>query len=275
MWLMVRPDVSELAAVAAELAQTAGEVLRHRPDDLHVESKTTPTDAVTVMDRAAEKVVLDGLRERRPGERVVAEESGDSSRDDPRQSGVVWYVDPLDGTVNYLYRLAPYAVSIAAAVDDVPVAGAVYDVTRDELFVAAAGAGATCNGERLRCTTQTEPALSLVATGFGYDAGFRAAQADVVRQLLPQLRDIRRAGSAALDLCSVAAGRVDAYFEAGMQVWDWAAGALIAREAGARVDGLEGRGPGRRVTLAANPRLFDTLHDMLLAAGAGDLAPPS
>ena len=264
-------DARELADIAAELARAAGEVLRHRPDDLGIQSKSTPTDAVTVMDRAAEKVVLDGLRARRPDDRVVAEESGDSSGD----SAVVWYVDPLDGTVNYLYGLPPYAVSIAAVIDGEPAAGAVYDVSRDELFAAVAGGGATCNGRPLRCRHEADPALALVATGFGYDADFRAAQADVVRALLPQVRDIRRAGSAALDLCSVAAGRVDAYYEAGMHAWDWAAGALIAREAGARVDGLAGRRTGDGVTLAANPALFDALHGLLIAAGAGDLVPPS
>jgi len=264
-------DLRELAAVAAELATAAGEVLRRRPADLQLESKTTATDAVTVMDRAAEAVILAGLRDRRPGDRVIAEESGDSSG----ESKVTWYVDPLDGTVNYLYDLPQFAVSIAAVIDDVPVAGAVYDVSRDELYVATSAGGSTCNGDALRCTNQPDPALALVATGFGYDAAFRAQQADVLRAVLPLVRDIRRAGSAALDLCSVAAGRVDAYFEAGMHPWDWAAGALIAREAGARVDGLQGRPPGRRVTLAANPSLFGALHDLLVAAGAGDLVPPS
>jgi myo-inositol-1(or 4)-monophosphatase len=264
-------DVRELAEIASGLARAAGDVLRRRPEDLGIESKSTPTDAVTVMDRAAEKVVVDGLRERRPGDRIVAEESGDSRG----SSAVVWYVDPLDGTVNYLYGLPPYAVSIAAFVDGEPAAGAVYDVSRDEMFLGVAGGGATCNGAVLRCRQQRDPALALVATGFGYDAAFRAAQADVVRALLPQVRDIRRGGSAALDLCSVAAGRVDAYYEAGMHIWDWAAGALIAREAGAQVDGLAGRPTGEGVTLAANPALFAAMHDLLIAAGAGHLLPSS
>src|SRR5438309_8510617 len=131
----VMADARELADIAAELARAAGDVLRQRPADLGAESKSTPTDVVTVMDRAAEKVVLDGLRERRPGDRVVAEESGDSSPGTTTGSAVVWYVDPLDGTVNYLYGLPPYAVSIAAFVEGAPVAGAVYDVSRDELFL--------------------------------------------------------------------------------------------------------------------------------------------
>src|SRR5947209_3584881 len=126
-------DPRVLADIAAELARAAGDVLRRRPADLGIESKTTPTDAVTVMDRAAEQIVLDGLRTRRPGDRVVAEESGDSAGD----SEVTWYVDPLDGTVNYLYGLPTYAVSIAAVVDGTPIAGAVYDVARDELFGAS------------------------------------------------------------------------------------------------------------------------------------------
>src|SRR4051794_770195 len=264
-------DLRELADVAVELARAAGALLRERPDDLRVQSKSTPTDAVTDMDRAAERLVIDGLRERRPGDRVVAEESGDSNAD----SAVVWYVDPLDGTVNYLYGLPPYAVSIAAFVNGEPAAGAVYDVSRDEMFAATTGGGATCNGSSLACRAQSDPARAWVAPGSGYASSFRAAQADVARALLPQARDTRRAGSAALDLCSVAAGRVDAYYEAGMHIWDWAAGALIAREAGARVAGLAGRRIGDGVTLAANPALFTALHDLLIDAGAGDLVPPS
>src|SRR3954468_16799733 len=153
-------DLRELADVAVELARAAGELLRERPDDLGVQSKSTPTDAVTDMDRAAERLVIDGLRERRPGDRVVAEESGDSSA----ESAVVWYVDPLDGTVNYLYGLPPYPVSIAAFVDGEPAAGAVYDVSRGELFLGVAGGGASCNGTPLRCRPQADPAMALVAT---------------------------------------------------------------------------------------------------------------
>jgi myo-inositol-1(or 4)-monophosphatase len=264
-------DPGELLPLAEELARAAGDVLRRRPADLGVESKTTPTDAVTVVDKAAEKVVLDALAEQRPDDRVVAEESGDSARD----AEVTWYVDPLDGTVNYLYGLPPYAVSIGAAVDGEHVLGVVYDVAREELFTGIRGGGAACNGEPLRCTRQPDPAFALVATGFGYAATLRAAQAEVVRQVLPQVRDIRRAGSAAVDLCCVAAGRVDGFYEAGMHPWDWAAGAVIAREAGARVEGLLGRPPGTHVTLAANPQLWDALHELLVAAGAGDLGLPS
>lgn len=257
-------DPFALADLAEALARDAGATLRERPRDLGTEAKSTPTDAVTVMDRRAERVIVEGLAAARPNDRVVAEESGDNDRD----AEVTWYVDPLDGTVNYLYGLPQFAVSIAAAIDGDVVAGVVYDVSRDEMYRATRGGGATRDRQPLRCTTQTDPAFALVATGFAYSAATRTAQADVVRALLPQVRDIRRLGSAALDLCAVAAGRVDAYYEVGMHVWDWAAGALIAREAGARVDGLDGRPAGAGTMLAANPELFDALHPLLAEAGA-------
>jgi myo-inositol-1(or 4)-monophosphatase len=265
-------DARELLAVAERLARAGGAVLRARPADLGVQSKSTPTDVVTVVDREAERVILDELARLRPGDRVVAEESGESSGGD---AGVTWYVDPLDGTVNYTYALAPYAVSVAAVVDGEAVAGAVLDVPRDELFLAARGAGATRNGDPIGCSATTDLNLALVSTGFAYDARLRTAQAGVVARVLPVVRDIRRHGSAAVDLVSVACGRVDAHYEAGTHVWDWAAGALIAREAGARVEGLRGQGPGADMVLAANPTLFGPLHDLLLTAGAGDRAPVS
>jgi myo-inositol-1(or 4)-monophosphatase len=265
----VATDAAELLAIAERLANAAAAELRNRPDDLHAGAKSTPTDAVTVMDRRAETVILDGLAAARPHDRIVAEESGDNDRD----AEVTWYVDPLDGTVNYLYGIPQYAVSIAAAVGGEVVAGVVLDVARDETYAAVRGCGATNGGatrgrEPLRCTSQGEPALALVGTGFAYAATTRAAQARVLADLLPQVRDIRRLGSAALDLCAVAAGRLDAYYEAGMHPWDWAAGTLIAREAGARVEGLRGRPQGEGVMLAANPALFERLHDLLVAAGA-------
>jgi myo-inositol-1(or 4)-monophosphatase len=259
-------DAGELLAIAERLARAAADVIRDRPSDLRAQSKTTPTDTVTIVDKAAERVIIDGLTQLRPGDRVVAEESGDSKAG----SEVTWYVDPLDGTVNYLYGLPPYSVSIAAVVAGQPVAGVVLDVPRDELFTAVAGGGAVCNGRPISCGVQTEPALSLVATGFAYDAQVRTWQAEVVRGVLPQVRDIRRAGSAAVDLCNVACGRVDAFFEAGMYAWDWMAGSLIAREAGARVEGIGGRAPGRHVTIAANAELFAALELVLAGAGAGD-----
>jgi len=257
-------DPAELVALAERLASAAAVELRSRPTDLHADAKSTPTDAVTVMDRRAESVILDGLAAARPGDRVVAEESGDNDR----AAEVTWYVDPLDGTVNYLYGIPQYAVSIAAAIEDTVTISVVLDVTRNETYAAIRGRGAARDGQILRATAETDPALALIGTGFAYSAATRAAQATVVAQLLPQVRDIRRLGSCALDLCAVAAGRLDAYYEQDMHPWDWAAGMLIAREAGARVDGLAGRRLGEGTMLAANPVLFDRVHDLLVAAGA-------
>jgi len=261
-------DATELLAIAEEVAEAAAAIIRDRPADLHAQTKTTPTDAVTVVDKASERVIIDGLRRRRPNDRVVAEESGATANGDG--SDVTWYVDPLDGTVNYLYALPPYSVSIAAAVGGDPVAGVVIDVPRGETYTATVGGGARCNGRLVTCTDQPDPALALVATGFAYDVDIRTWQADVIRAVLPQVRDIRRAGSAAVDLCSVASGRVDAFYEASMYPWDWMAGSLIAREAGAAFGGLGGNPPGREATLAANPRLFAALERILIDAGAGD-----
>jgi myo-inositol-1(or 4)-monophosphatase len=265
----VTTQPADLLDIAVELAREAGGFLRARPADLGTGAKSTPTDAVTEMDRGAEQIILAGLAEQRPNDRVVAEESGTRAGD----SDVTWYVDPLDGTVNYVYGIPHWAVSIAAAVGDVMVAAVVYDASRDELFQAVRGDGATCNGRPLQVTGQSDPAFALVATGFGYAADLRSQQAEVLRTVLPGVRDIRRAGCAALDLCAVAAGRLDAFFEAGMHPWDWAAGGLIAQEAGAAFGGLAGRPPGGWTTLTANPALFAALDRLLVAAGAADIEP--
>jgi fructose-1,6-bisphosphatase/inositol monophosphatase family enzyme len=221
------------------------------------------------MDKAAETVILDGLAARRPQDAIVSEESAAQGG----HSGVRWLIDPLDGTVNYLYAIPNYAVSIATEIDGAIACGVVYDVERDDLYRAIAGDGAYLGARRLTCRTETDPAFALVGTGFNYDTTVRAAQATVLTRVLPQVRDIRRAGSAALDLCAVAAGRLDAFYEAGMYPWDWAAGGLMVAEAGGRISGLEGKPPGRHTTLAANPVLFDRLHTLLVSSKADDASP--
>jgi myo-inositol-1(or 4)-monophosphatase len=253
---------AELLELARSLAQAAGEVLRDRPAHLQVSTKSSPTDVVTEMDKGAERVILDGLRRARPQDAVVSEESAATAGD----SGVRWLIDPLDGTVNYLYGIPHYAVSIAAEVDGQPEVAVVLDVERRIEYVATRGGGATRDGRTIQCSMQTDAGQALVATGFNYGVELRRTQARELVTILPAVRDIRRAGSAALDLCAVASGQVDAFFEAGMYPWDWAAGALIAQEAGARVDGLQGQQPGRNTTLAANPDLFHVLHDVVVAA---------
>lgn len=244
-------------------------MLRARPADLGVATKSSPTDVVTVMDKAAERVILDGLAEARPDDAITSEESAATAG----HTGVRWLIDPLDGTVNYLYGIPHYAVSIAAEVDGEPEAGVVLDVERGVEYVATRGGGASCDGVPIRCSTETDPGQALVATGFNYGIDLRRVQSRELVTILPAVRDIRRMGSAALDLCAVASGQVDAFFEAGMHPWDWAAGALIAREAGARVDGLQGAGPGQNTTLAANPDLFRMLHHVLVTAIANGASP--
>ncbi len=255
-----------LLSLAVELVRRAGSLVvagRAGAGD-GVTTKSTPTDVVTEMDRAAERLVVDALRERRPGDGVLGEEGGESRGD----SGVRWVLDPIDGTVNYLYDLPAYAVSLAAEVDGVVAVGAVYNPASDELWTATRGEGAWLGGRRLRGSTVTAMEQALVATGFGYDSERRRAQGAVVAELLPQIRDIRRFGAASLDLCSAAAGRVDAYFERGLAPWDLAAGGLIAAEAGLLVTGLRGAPAGADLVLAAPPALHRALHDRLVTLDA-------
>jgi myo-inositol-1(or 4)-monophosphatase len=174
-------------------------------------------------------------------------------------SGRRWVVDPLDGTTNYLYRYPAWAVSVALEDGEGGLAGVVFDPLSEELFSATRGGGAFVNGAPIRVRDPDELGRALVATGFGYDPDVRRGQAEVLLRVLPHVRDVRRAGAAALDLCHVAAGRLDGYFERGINHWDWAAGALIVEEAGGRVVPLAGGRPG---LAAAGPRLVESLADL-------------
>jgi len=224
---------AELLTLAASVAREAGALLieHARSAATGVDSKSSRTDLVSDADRAADALVGARLRAAFPDDAIVSEESERV----PGRSGRTWFVDPLDGTVNYLYRMPHWAVSIACANADGALAGVVYDPIRDELFAAARDAGAHLGGRRLVATGVSDPGLALVATGFSYDAAERAAQAAVVARIAGTVRDLRRAGSAALDLAWVAAGRLDAYFEVSRSPWDSAAGELLVREAGGAV----------------------------------------
>ena len=197
-------------------------------------SKSTDTDLVSDADRDAEALIRDLLAAERPQDGMLAEEG----TDERSESGRRWVFDPLDGTVSYLYGYPHWCVSVAVEDADGPLAGVVYDPNRDELFAARRGGGATLNAETIGVRDPAPLEQAMIATGFGYAADRRARQASVVRDLLPQVRDIRRAGSAALDLSWLAAGRFDAYYERGLSPWDWAAGSLIVREAGGVVEDL-------------------------------------
>ncbi|MCG7610265.1 MULTISPECIES: inositol monophosphatase family protein [Mycobacterium] len=272
-------DAPALRVVAEQLAtEAAAFVARRRAevfssdgvavrDDVRtVRSKSTPTDPVTIVDTETERWLRERLAVLRPSEPILGEEEGGRRDDRP---GLSWVLDPIDGTVNFVYGIPAYAVSVAVQYDGRSVAGAVADVPGGEVYSAALGHGAAVvrDGVRtaLRCSAVRDLSMALLGTGFAYDPGRRARQARVMAQLLPAVRDVRRIGSCALDLCMVAAGRLDAYYEEGVQVWDWAAAALIAAEAGATV--RLPTTPGSEQVVASAPGVADALCDALAGAG--------
>ncbi|MEV0120392.1 inositol monophosphatase family protein [Streptomyces sp. NPDC050703] len=257
---------AELLDVALETAHRAGAFLRDgRPADLGVAAtKTSAVDVVTEMDLASEKLITDFLAERRPDDGVLGEEGASFEG----SSGVQWVIDPIDGTVNYLYGRPDWSVSVAARKDGETLVGVVYAPVRGETSRAVLGGGAFLDDEPTRVRPAPPFEQALVGTGFGYVAERRAQQAEVARQLIPRVRDIRRGGSAAIDLCDVAAGRLDAYYERGLNPWDFAAGELIAREAGALTGGRPGERLSGELAVAAPPGLFPALQGLLEDLGA-------
>ena len=264
------PTPEKLLDIAVEAARAAAHlVVTDRPAGrLDVAAtKSSATDIVTEMDRAAEALLVERILGRRPDDGVLGEEGGARSG----TSGVTWVLDPIDGTVNYLYGIPAYAVSVAAQVGDDVVAGAVVNPVSGEMWTAVRGGGAFLDGSRIRVNEPVELAMALVGTGFGYEPARRARQADVLRALLPRVRDVRRAGAASLDLCALACGRLDAYYEQGLKPWDLAAGGLVAREAGAVVAGLPGKDAGEALVVAGPPGLYEPLAAALADLGADEV----
>jgi myo-inositol-1(or 4)-monophosphatase len=259
-------DPAELLAVAEPVARRIGDRLRTSlaGDGPAIASKSTPTDLVTELDLWAEREIVAHLRAARPDDAIEGEEGAAHEG----TSGVTWSIDPIDGTVNFVHHLVGFNVSIAALVDDVPVAGVVASPLAGEVFTATAGGGAHVDGVALRCATPPSLARALLATGFAYDPDRRTRQAEVLARVIGRFADVRRLGAAATDLCAVAAGRLDGYWEVGLNRWDHSAGALIAREAGARVADLDGGPPSERSVLAAAPEIWDELAAVLRSAGA-------
>jgi myo-inositol-1(or 4)-monophosphatase len=264
------PDLlDELLTLAHRLADEAAALLldglgRTRSE---VGTKSTSTDMVTEIDRASEALIVAGIRAARPDDGIVGEEGSDQ----PGTSGVRWLVDPVDGTTNYLYGFPGFAVSIAAELDGDTVVGVVHDPLHRDVFTACKGRGARRNGAPISASAKSDLPTALIATGFGYDPARRQRQARVLEQVLPKIRDVRRLGAASVDLCSVACGRVDGYYEAGLGPWDLAAGALVAAEAGARVGDLDGGRPSGAFVLASAPAIFDPLRDLLSTVRAGEV----
>lgn len=283
-------DTNELCETAVAVASEAAELVTAMWEQVLAEdsvgTKSSETDVVTAADHAAERLVRARLEQLRPGETVLGEESaGEESSAEAgaaeasgRSSGETgelrWVVDPIDGTVNYLYGFPWYAVSVAAELDGRSVAGAVVEPVSGRVWSAAEGHGAYLGDRRLWVSAADRLDLALIGTGFAYSLRRRTAQAEVVGHLLGQVRDLRRSGAASLDLCAVAAGWLDGYYEVGLKRWDWAAGALIASEAGAEVrlpaaDAADGLG-GEAVCCAA-PDIAEPLRDALVRAGAADV----
>jgi myo-inositol-1(or 4)-monophosphatase len=258
------PSEHELLSVAVECARAAGAELLDRfgREPIGVRSKSTPTDPVSAADLAAEAAIREVLARLRPDDSILGEEGGSTTG----ESALRWIVDPLDGTVNYLYGIPQFAVSVGCVDRDGGVAGVVLDPVRDECFAATRSEAATVNGVAITLEPPAELGSALVATGFGYDPPVRAAQARVLARVLPRARDIRRAGAAALDLCWCACGRVDAFYERGLKPWDRAAGELICRRAGLIVRDLPAQGLLPDGMLVAPPGLVDELWELVAPA---------
>lgn len=263
MTSVVSTDPTALRTFAAELATAAGTLARARRDEgMSISTKSSATDLVTEHDRAAEELLVETVHARRPGDGVIGEEGANHAG----TTGYRWIVDPIDGTTNFVYRHPLWATSVAVADADGVVAGAVYAPDLDDLFTAARGHGASLNGAPITASTTTDLAMALVATGFGYRPEQRRREAQWLAVLIDQVRDVRRGGSAALDLCYAAAGHVDGYYEHQLNVWDIAAGELIAREAGCISTGPSSELPDPHDLCVAAPGVFDALREALTRA---------
>lgn len=263
--------MKELLDLAVEIAKEAGALLMKRPEQLSIDTKSSNIDIVTQMDRASERLIVDSILAARPDDGVIGEEGADR----PSKSGYTWVIDPIDGTVNYFYNMFGWSISIAVKervkeqvkervtqgveVSEEIVVGVVYSPTTDELYTAVRGAGAYLNGKQILCNNPVDLNLALIATGFHYVESTRSQQIDQFNKLILKIRDYRRNGSAAIDICHVAAGKVDGYYEMGLKEWDRAAAELIATEAGAIVS-VNGE-----LTIAAGAHLHGLLREALLS----------
>lgn len=262
----------ELCDLARAIAVEAGELaaLRRAAGVEVAAQKSSATDVVTAADREVERLIRDRIHDARPHDAVLGEEGGGQAG----SSGLSWLVDPIDGTTNYYYGIPHYAVSIAVVEGDpdpltwTALAGAVRNPATGELYSAAAGEGATLDGSPIRVADPVPLTQALVGTGFSYLPDTRVEQGELIARMLPRIRDLRRLGTASLDLCFVAAGRMNAFFERGLNPWDHAAGVLIAREAGAVAFGIDRRPPDVELVVAGHPEVADALARLLTKAPA-------
>lgn len=245
--------MNELLELAIKIAKDAGDLLLDRPENLSIDTKSSEIDIVTQMDKLSEKLIVESILAARPDDGIIGEEGSDR----PSKSGYTWVIDPIDGTVNYLYDMAGWSVSIAIKDGLGPCVGVVYSPTINSLYTAVRGGGSFLNGKKLNCNNPIELNRALIATGFAYRKEQRELQVTQFNKLILQIRDYRRNGSAAVDICHVASGEVDGYYEIGLHEWDLAAAQLIASEAGAKVS-VDGD-----LVIAAGPYLHGKLAEIL------------
>ena len=247
-------DAEQILKLALTIAHQAGELLIDRPASWNLTVKSTAIDIATQMDHASEKLIVDAILAARPSDGIIGEEGANRTG----TSGLTWVIDPVDGTVNYFYGLPGWSISIAVKDESGALVGVVHSPTTNSTWYASRGGGAFLNDVKIECNNPIELNRALLSTGFAYDVKNRIEQLKIVNVLLPQIRDLRRIGSAAADICHVATGLVDGYFETGLFEWDLAAAELIAREAGATVTTRPWH--GLNLTVAAGPHLFEALN---------------
>lgn len=254
-------STADLLAVAEELARTAGDMaLRGRKSGVvTATTKSSPTDMVTQYDKASEELITTGLASRRPNDGIIGEEGANTSS----STGITWHIDPIDGTSNFYFDIPMWAVSIGAVDENGPLVGVVYAPALGEMFTASRGGGAFLNGQPIHVRNNVELADALVGTGFSYRISERTRHAQRVATMVTHIRDIRRLGAAAIDLCFVACGRYDAYFEEHLHSWDLVAGQVIATEAGAVITDYAGNGVTPAQVLCAQPGVHQQLIQLI------------
>ena len=265
--LLSPTELNHLHSLAVDLARQAAEVHVRRETGV-VTSKSTPSDPTTDVDREAETLIVTGILDSRPEDGILGEEETSIEG----TSGVRWVIDPLDGTVNYLYEFPSHAVSIGVEFNGVPAVGVVYDTALNEIYSARVDENSTKNGTEIQVTSCSSMSLALLGTGFAYEPSVRRSQAELLAELIPEVRDIRRSGSCAVDLCSVASGRLDAFFETGVHWWDVAAGIQIVRSAG----GIATYEADKKRIIASGPNLWKQLNSAVIKAETitGSQSPP-
>ena len=265
--LLSPTELNHLHSLAVDLARQAAEVHVRRETGV-VTSKSTPSDPTTDVDREAETLIVTGILDSRPEDGILGEEETSIEG----TSGVRWVIDPLDGTVNYLYEFPSHAVSIGVEFNGVPAVGVVYDTALNEIYSARVDENSTKNGTEIQVSSCSSMSLALLGTGFAYEPSVRRSQAELLAELIPEVRDIRRSGSCAVDLCSVASGRLDAFFETGVHWWDVAAGIQIVRSAG----GIATYEADKKRIIASGPNLWKQLNSAVIKAETitGSQSPP-